>query len=83
MNKKKLAYGIFCYVSALIFFVIGGGMTAYLVDIFFNSDDGILVATILLPFSIIFIIMGVAVFKMAGRILNASEQVDEAEEIEN
>ncbi len=57
-------------------------MTAYLVDSFFISDDGVMVTSILLPFSIIFIIMGAAVFKMAGRILNPPEQLEEEQEPE-
>ena len=81
-NKKTFAYGIFCYVSSLIFLAIGGGMTAYLIDGFLNEQDGVLVSTILLPFSIIFIIMGIAVFKMAGRVIRAASEIDRLEDPE-
>lgn len=55
-------------------------MTVYLIDMFFNAENGVMVASILLPFSIIFIIMAVAVFKLAGRVLNASQHVEDTEE---
>ncbi len=82
MTKKTLAFGIFCYFSSLIFLIIGGSMTVYLIEMFFNAENGVMVASILLPFSIIFIIMAVAVFKLGGRVLNASQHGEDTEETE-
>lgn len=76
---KRLLYAIFCYLSAAFFVLLGGGVTVYLLDMFLNDENGVMVASILLPFSIIFIIMGVAVFKYAGRILNPVAEANEEE----
>ncbi len=60
--------------------MLGSGMSVYLLDMFLNAEYGVMVSSILLPFSIIFIIMGIAVFKYAGRILNPAVEVEETEE---
>ena len=80
MNKKTFLFGIFCSFAALIFFLIGVTMTVYLLDTFLSGQDSVLISTILLPFSIIFMIMGVAVFNMARRTFKGPEHIEEVEE---
>ncbi len=77
---KIRLYALFCYLSAAFFILLGAGVSVYLLDMFFYAENGVLVASILLPFSIILIIMGIAVFKFAGRILNPAIEIEDTEE---
>lgn len=82
ISTKTLLYGIFCYFASMFFFVVGAGMTAYFLDMFFYAENGVMIASILLPFSIIFMIMGVAVFKLGGRVLNPPKEPEDNEDTE-
>ncbi len=75
-----IAFGYFCFFAALIFFCFGAGIMALLVySLFDNAGDGAS-AGLMIPFGLILMFMGAAIFKLGQNIVkspNGEETEDE------
>ena len=71
-TKKQLvhAFGYFCYLAGVIFFLCGAGFTALLGYQMFSGEEGTILITLMFPIGPILLALGYAVFQLGRNIHN-------------